>query len=109
MSSNWSFEHRTPVRLPESETVREHRARIALEDRKKAEQRELELAEQRSDANSPEARIRAWERVHQLKMPTDQSHPILDVIAVATRLTLAQVQDEQRARATHRGVPAKLV
>jgi hypothetical protein len=35
-------------------------------------------------------------------MPTASSHPILDVIAVATRLTLEQVQDAQRARASRR-------
>jgi hypothetical protein len=29
-------------------------------------------------------------------------HPVLDVIAVATRLTLEQVQEEQRLRAARR-------
>jgi len=29
-------------------------------------------------------------------------HPILDVIAIGTRLTLAQVQEEQRTRAALR-------
>jgi hypothetical protein len=62
----------------------------------------LELVEEHSDVNPPDMRIRAWERRHQLQMPTASSHPILDVIAVATRLTLEQVQDAQRARASRR-------
>jgi hypothetical protein len=102
MTSDWSFEQRARVRSPESETVREHRARLAEEERKKAQQRELELFEEHSDVNSPEMRIQAWERRHQLQMPLDSSHPVLDVIAVATRLTLDQVCEAQRARSTRR-------
>jgi hypothetical protein len=105
-SMSWLFENGTAPRPTASEIVRDHRARIALEEREKAERRRLELAEQQSNLNSPEMRIRAWEKVHELRMPTDAAHPILDVIAVATRLTLAQVQEEQRARAARRGVPA---
>jgi hypothetical protein len=37
--------------------------------------------------------------VHELRLPSDPAHPILDVIAVSTRLTLAEVRDEQRTRA----------
>jgi hypothetical protein len=103
---SWLFENGTAPRPTASEIVRDHRARIALEEREKAERRRLELAEQQSNLNSPEMRIRAWEKVHELRLPTDATHPILDVIAVATRLTLAQVQEEQRARAARRGVPA---
>jgi hypothetical protein len=40
-----------------------------------------------------------WEKVHELRLPSDPAHPILDVIAVSTRLTLAEVQEEQRMRA----------
>jgi hypothetical protein len=98
-STSWFFEKGTPSRPPTaSEIVKDHRARIQLEEREKAERRRLELAEQRSDVNSPEMRIRAWEKVHGLRLPADANHPILDVIAVATRLTLEQVREEQRAR-----------
>lgn len=103
-SMPWSFEKAPPA--ASSEIVREHRARIALEEREKADRRQLELAEQRSSLNSPEMRIRAWEKLHALRLPTDATHPVLDVIAVATRLTLEQVQEEQRARAARRSVPA---
>ena len=103
-SMSWSFDNGTAPRLAASEIVREHRARIALEEREKADRRQQELAEQRSSLNSPEMRIRAWEKLHELRLPTDATHPVLDVIAVATRLTLEQVQEEQRARAARGGI-----
>ena len=72
---------------------------LAHEESERAEKRRQELAEQRSDLNPPAVRIRAWEKIHQLRLPSDPAHPILDVIAVSTRLTLAEVQEEQRTRA----------
>ena len=62
--------------------------RLAHEEYERAEKRRLELAEQRSDLNPPDVRIRTWERIHALRLPSDPAHPILDVIAVSTRLTL---------------------
>ena len=73
--------------------------RLAREENERSEKRRQELVEQRSALNPPEVRIRTWERIHQLRMPSDPAHPILDVIAVGTRLTLDEVQEEQRARA----------
>jgi hypothetical protein len=73
--------------------------RLALEELERAEKRRQELAEQRSELNPPEVRIRTWERIHQLRMPSDPAHPILDVIAISTRLTLEEVREEQRMRA----------
>jgi hypothetical protein len=77
--------------------------RLLLEERERAHQRHLDRAEQISDLNSPEIRIRAWEKLHGLRLPSDPAHPVLDVVAVSTRLTLDQVHEEQRARATRRG------
>jgi len=76
--------------------------RLAHEEFERAEKRRLELAEQRSDLNPPDIRIRTWERIHELRMPSDPAHPILDVIALGTGLTLEQVREEQRTRATRR-------
>jgi len=73
--------------------------RFAQEEHEREERKRRELAEQRSDANTPDVRIRAWEKLHGLRLPSDPAHPILDVIAVGTRLTLAQVREEQGARA----------
>jgi len=82
--------------------IRTHAERLALEAEERLQQRRRALAEQSSNANPPDVRIRAWERVHALRMPDDTAHPVLDVIASGTGLTLGQVRDEQRARATLR-------
>jgi hypothetical protein len=73
--------------------------RLALEQEERAERRRLDLAEQRSDLNPPEVRIRTWEKIHGLRLPSDPDHPIVDVIAVSTRLTLEEVRKEQQVRA----------
>jgi hypothetical protein len=97
-SMSWFFENGTAPRPTGREILKDHHARLQSEEREKAERRRLDLAEQRSNVNSPEMRIRTWEKVHALRLPTAADHPILDVIAVATRLTLEQVREEQRAR-----------
>ena len=84
---------------PAHHVVQTPAERVAQEEYERAEKKRRELAEQRSEANPPDARIRSWERLHGLRLPSDPTHPILDVIAVGTRLTLAQVRDEQCARA----------
>ena len=73
--------------------------RLAREEYERSEKRRQELAQQRSELNPPEVRIRTWERIHQLRMPSDPAHPILDVIAISTRLTLEEVREVQRMRA----------
>ena len=78
--------------------MEDHRARLAREEHERAQQRLLELEEQRSDLNSPRVRIRTWEKLHGLRLPANSAHPILSVVAAATRLTLAEVREEQLAR-----------
>lgn len=95
-------ETKTSAHHPTTELVRTHSERLAFEERERAQKRRLELAEQRSDLNPPDVRIRTWEQVHALRLPDDPMHPVLDVIAIDTRLTLAQVQEEQRARVAQR-------
>jgi hypothetical protein len=82
--------------------VRSPAERLAHEESERAEKRRQELAEQRSDLNPPDVRIRAWEKIHQLRLPSDPAHPVLLVIAVSTGLTLADVREEQRIRAANR-------
>jgi hypothetical protein len=94
--------HEFPVRmavLPAQQLFQTPAERFAYEEQQREEKRHRELAEQRSDTNTPDVRIRAWENLHGLRLPSDPDHPILDVIAVSTRLTLAQVREEQGARA----------
>jgi len=93
---------------PATELIRTHAERLALEEHERAQQRRLELAEQRSDLNPPDVRIRAWEKVHALRLPGDPRHPVLAVIAMGTGLTLAQVREEQRARAAQRSAPPRV-
>src|SRR6185295_19160263 len=94
----WSFDSGSQPRS-ESEITRDHRAQAARVAEEKAEERRLKSAELHSDMNSPEMRIRAWEKLYELRLPVDTNHPVLDVIAMSTHLTLDQVRDEQRARA----------
>jgi hypothetical protein len=82
--------------------VRSAAERLAQEESERAEKRRQELAEQRSEVNPPNVRIRVWEKIHQLRLPSDPSHPVLRVIAVSTGLTLADVREEQRIRAANR-------
>jgi len=81
------------------DTLAEYRNRLAAEEYERAERKRLGLAEQHSLHNSADARIRAWERTHHLRMPSDPSHAVLEVIAAATQLTLAEVRDQQQIRA----------
>jgi hypothetical protein len=90
----------TPVRSARTEGPGPYRAPAELQEEKRAEERRSELAQQRSELNAPGVRIRAWEKVHGLRLPSDPTHPILEVIAVGTRLTLEQVHAEQCARAS---------
>lgn len=75
------------------------RARIARRQAEIAEVRQRDLIEQASSINTPDRRIRIWERLHELTMPRDASHRLLGVIAAQTGLTVAQVQAEQHNRA----------
>jgi hypothetical protein len=85
--------------------VKTNAERLAQEEHERAERRRVDLAEQRSDLNPPEVRIRTWERIHGLRLPADPEHPIVDVIAVSTRLTLEEVRNEQQVRAARVATP----
>ena len=106
-SMSWLFASSAVSHPTPGEVIKDHRARIAIEERKRAEQRDLELEEQRSTLHPPAVRIRTWEKVHGLQMPSDSAHPILHVIAIGTRLTLEEVQEEQRVRSARRAPAPK--
>lgn len=80
----------------------DYRRRRELEERERAELKRMELEAQCSPLSSPDLRIRAWENVHRLCMPSDPNHPVLVAIATATQLTLVEVQNEQRLRSARR-------
>jgi len=82
------------------------RRRIALEQAEANERRQGELAEQTAMRNTPEMRIRVWERLHGLGLPVKANHPLLEVVARQTELSLEQVQEEQRQRADAKAAPS---
>jgi hypothetical protein len=84
---------------PTVEPQGDYRARVARRQTEAAHIREQERLEQTSTINPPDLRIRIWERLHQLTMPSDSSHRLLRVIAAQTGLTMAQVHAEQHQRA----------
>jgi hypothetical protein len=45
-------------------------------------------------------RIRIWERLHMTRLPVGPDHCLVAVIAARTRLSIEQVQAEQRQRGT---------
>jgi hypothetical protein len=98
----WLLANETAPRPSATELIQSHRARVALQEAERVQQRRDELAAQRSDRNPPDVRIRIWEKLHGLRLPADAAHPILDVIAIGTRLTLVEVREEQRARQERR-------
>ncbi len=105
-STSWSFVTGVQGRSTKDEGPGPYRSPAELQEEKRAHERQFELAQQRSELNPPDVRIRAWEKVHGLRLPLDLAHPILEVIAVGTRLTLADVHAELRARASRVRLPA---
>src|SRR5690349_21821981 len=77
----------------------DRRAAIQREELQRLEARKEELASQSAPGNSPEQRIRIWERLHALSLPKSATHKLVRVIASQTELSLQQVLDEQRRRA----------
>ncbi len=78
------------------------RARLVHQQAEAAERRRLDLAEQSSRLKSAEERIRIWERIHEVTLPRDPAHRLVEIIAANTGLTDADVRDEQNRRATLR-------
>lgn len=99
MTSTILIPDRRPTYLRgELETFIDFRRRRELDEEARVERKRLDIAEQTSELNSPGARIRAWELVHALQMPSSPAHFILGQIAIATQLSMAEVLEEQRVR-----------
>ena len=76
------------------------RARALRAAEERAQERARLRERQASSLHTPEERIRLWESLHMLSLPRAPTHPLLSVIAAQTALTLEQVLDEQRRRAS---------
>jgi hypothetical protein len=79
--------------------------------RAQAERRRLEEEQRRTQArldqrsldNPPETRVRIWERLHQLRLPKNPSHGVLQQISQQTGLSLTEIQEVQKQRAEPTG------
>jgi hypothetical protein len=71
-------------------------AHRAEEERVLARQRALD-SQSAWDA-APHERIRRWERLHALTLPTAAVHPLVDIIAAHTKLSLDDITEEQQRR-----------
>jgi len=78
------------------------RARLVHQQAEAAERRRLDLAEQSSRLKTAEERIRIWERIHEVTLPKDPAHRLVDIIAANTGLMNSDVQEEQQRRASLR-------
>ena len=78
------------------------RARLAHSQAEAAERRRTDLAEQCSRLKTAEERIRIWERIHEVTLPRDPAHRLVEIIATNTGLTDGDVRDEQQRRASLR-------
>jgi hypothetical protein len=84
---------------PTDDPTMDFRARLAHQQAENAERRKFDLAEQSSRLKSAEERIRIWERLHEVNLPRDPQHRLIEIIAGNTGLTAAEVREEQRRRA----------
>ncbi|NNM61446.1 MAG: hypothetical protein HKM03_04695 [Steroidobacteraceae bacterium] len=86
-------------RPPVDEPSMDFRARMLSRQAEAAARRQLGLAEQCSTRNSAEERIRIWERLHEITLPRDMAHRLIEVIAADTGLSGEAVREEQSRRA----------
>jgi hypothetical protein len=82
------------------ESTSERRERMARLQTEAVERRQQELREQSSPLSTPSARIRLWEQLHQLALPSNLAHRLLEVIAADTGLSVEEVRAERRLRDT---------
>lgn len=97
-SHSWLFTSDPAPSAAKSLAIQRRTDEIAAEMFARVEKRRLAFEELKSTLYLPCDRIRAWEKLHGLRLPFDSQHPILSSIARSTGLTLAQVRDEQATR-----------
>jgi hypothetical protein len=83
-----------------SDAMIDYRERMERQRLEAEQRREMDRVEQRAMHNTPDARVRIWERLHQLKLPQDASHPILAIIAQQTALSMDELLEVQRIRSS---------
>lgn len=104
-SNPWSLSSHLAPAANSADPTTDYLARIVREQVEAEERAQRERIEQSSELNTPEMRIRAWERLHRLTLPRGSAHSVLSIIAEATHLTLEQVREEQRRRSEPAPLP----
>ncbi|MDB6087169.1 MAG: hypothetical protein JWN43_5050 [Gammaproteobacteria bacterium] len=95
-----------PTSPPGDDPMMDFRARLVHQQAEAAERRRLDLAEQSSRLKTAEERIRIWERIHEVTLPRDAAHNLVEIIALNTGLTEAEVREEQQRRAALKAATA---
>ncbi len=80
-------------------TPAERRATALRLEKERADERRRALEEQSSIGHDPRERIAIWERLHGLRLPKAEGHPLVSVIARQTKLSKSEVLQEQTRRA----------
>ena len=88
-----------------ADTNTDYRGRIKKQAAEALKQRQHDRAEQISESNSPAARIKIWEGLHQIVLPQDSNHRVLRIVAARTGLSIEQIRTEQRERMQSAGSP----
>ena len=88
---------RAPLSIP-GESPGDYRERAAQRQAELETRRRRELVEQCSTHIPAADRIRIWERLHQVALPRDPGHRLVEVIAAQTALTTDDIHQEQLAR-----------
>jgi AAA+ superfamily predicted ATPase len=97
------------IASPSDDPMMDFRARLVHSQAEAAERRRFDLSEQSSRLKSAEERIRIWERIHEVNLPRDSQHNLVELIASNTGLTEADVRDEQLRRAAVRAAAVVVV
>ena len=79
------------------ETNGDYRERLARVQAEALERRQQELHEQSASHNDASARIRIWERLHQIDLPRNPAHRLIEIIAANTGLTASDVLAESKS------------
>src|ERR1700742_314574 len=88
-----------PSSASAEDPMMDFRARLVHQQAEAAERRRMDLAEQSSRLKTAEERIRIWERIHEVNLPKDPAHRLIEIIATNTGLSSSDVREEQQRRA----------
>jgi hypothetical protein len=84
---------------PAGDSGTDYRKRAAQLEAEAADRRQQQIDQQSCPLNSPALRIKTWEQLHQLDLPRDPDHRLVEVVAASTGLSVEEIHLEQHQRA----------